>query len=286
MKRLILSACCLCILVACQTQGPTSDSPASVLVDVQGTDSNARANPGGRSVISIPGFADPVSCMTHLLAALVALVAGILLVLRFHGPALYRVGLVIFVFSAVFMFSMSGVYHLLGPGGSPRYVLRHLDHAAIWVMIAGTFTPVHLMLFRGWARWGVLAFVWTAAINGIVLKSVFFEEFPKGLGLVLYLGLGWVGLFSIIALVRRLGIRTARFMVCGGLSYTVGAVVEFLKPPFLISGVVGPHELFHLAVIIGVIYHWRFVRLTIDLAGRQGEPMGDPDSGTPVPVQG
>jgi channel protein (hemolysin III family) len=221
-------------------------------------------------VIAIPGFADPVSCWTHLLGAAVALVAGTLLVARFRGPGLYRAGLFTFVFGTVFMFSMSGVYHLLGPGGSPRYVLRHMDHVAIWVMIAGTFTPIHIMLFRGWSRWGVLVFIWVAAINGIVLKTVFFDDFPEWLGLALYLGLGWVGCVTIVLLVRRFGLRASRFMIYGGLAYSVGAVVEFLKPPFLIPGVVGPHELFHFAVIAGVLCHWRFVKQATRLAGVAG----------------
>lgn len=211
-------------------------------------------------VIAIPGFADPVSCWTHLLGAAVALGVGTVMVTRYPGPRLYRAGLITFVFATVFMFSMSGVYHLLGPGGTPRYVLQHLDHAAIWVMIAGTFTPIHLMLFRGWARWGMLAFIWTAAINGIVIKTVFFDDFPEWLGLALYLGLGWMGCLSAWMLWRRYGWSTVRFLVWGGVAYSVGAVLEFLRPPFLIPGVVGPHELFHLAVIAGVLCHWRCVR--------------------------
>ena len=149
---------------------------------------------GDYPVTPVPGFADPVSSWTHLLGAAVVLVAGTLLVARFRGPVRDRVGLVIFVCGAAFMFSMSGVYHLLSPGSTSRYVLRHLDHAAIWVMIAGTFTPIHLMLFRGWGRWGVLALIWSAAITGIVLKTIFFDDFPEWLGLAFYLGLGWVGL--------------------------------------------------------------------------------------------
>ncbi len=127
-----------------------------------------------------------------------------------------RMSLGVFVFGAVFMFSMSGVYHLLDQGGTPRYVMQHLDHAAIWIMIAGTFTPIHVILFTGWRRWGVLAIVWTAAITGLVLKTVFFDEFPEWLGLIFYLALGWVGVFSGTMLAKQTGWQGVRLLGYGG----------------------------------------------------------------------
>jgi channel protein (hemolysin III family) len=210
------------------------------------------------SILSVPGFADPVSCWTHLLGAVVALIAGIRLVYGFRGPGLIRFGLILFVFGTLFMFSMSGVYHLLGQG-TARAVLRRLDHAAIWVMIAGSFTPIHLIHFRGWARWGVLGFVWLVAINGIVFKTVFFDSFPAVLGMSLYLGLGWFGMLSVFLLTRSIGFRGTLPMIYGGLAYSVGALIELLQPPQLVSGVVGPHEIFHFGVIAGATFHWRFI---------------------------
>ena len=81
-----------------------------------------------------------------------------------------------------------------------------------------------------------------------------------------YLGLGWVGCVTGIVLIRRLGVRAARSLIYGGLAYSFGAVFEFLQPPFLIPGVIGPHEVFHFAVIVGVIYHWGFVKQATLLA--------------------
>ncbi|HIF04229.1 MAG TPA: DNA-binding protein [Candidatus Poseidoniales archaeon] len=218
---------------------------------------------GDYDLISIPGFADPVASIMHLTAASVALVAGILMIWRFRGPGLHRFGLMVFVFGTVFMFSMSGVYHLLGSGGTARYVLQHLDHAAIWVMIAGTFTPLHLMLFRGWQRWGILTVIWIAAINGLVLKTVFFTTFPEWLSVGLYLALGWAGAFSAVLFVRRWGFENLHWLAFGGLSYSVGAVLQLIDPPFLIPGVIGTHELWHLFVVIGAFCHWRMVELGI-----------------------
>ena len=198
--------------------------------------------------------------MTHLLGSGIALVAGLVMVIRFRGKHLHRAGLAVFVFGTVFMFAMSGVYHLLSRGGDAREVLQYLDHAAIWVMIAGTMTPIHLMLFQGVWRWGMLVFIWTLCITGIVLKSVFFVGMPEWLSLAFYLGMGWLGVVSFYGLSKRYGTQPIMLMIWGGLAYTIGAVIEFVGSPVVIPGVLGPHELFHIAVIAGVIAHWRFVR--------------------------
>ena len=223
--------------------------------------------------------------MTHLLAAGVALVLGAIMILRFRGRKHHRLGITVFVAGTVFMFSMSGVYHMMGPDGMARYVMQHLDHAAIFVMIAGTMTAIHLLLFRGWKRWGVIIFIWIATVNGIVFKTIWFDEFPEWLGLTIYLTMGWMGLVTVALVVRKMGLRPARTLVFGGISYSVGAVIEFARPPFLIPGVFGPHEVFHLAVIGGVMFHWRFLvhaiervrfdrttPLTITVAPLEGTP--------------
>jgi len=214
----------------------------------------------------IPGFTDPVSSFTHLVGALVFLVLGIRLVIRGHrNPSVtgtlggwHTTALAVFAFSCVLLLAVSGVFHQL-PRGGGRDVMRMLDHAAIFVLIAGTFTPIHALLFRGWLRWGVLGFVWAAAATGITLKSIYFEGFPEWLGVTIYLGLGWVGVVSMIAIWRTHGLRFGWRMIAAGLAYTVGAVVELMGWPTLWPGVVGPHELFHVFVLIGVGWHWMFI---------------------------
>ncbi len=218
----------------------------------------------------IPGFAEPVSSLTHLLSAGIFAVAGGFLLRRGRGDMARIVALGVFVFCCVFLLSMSGVYHLLDAGAAHR-VLQRLDHAGIFAVIAGSFTPIHWILFAGWGRWGVLLLVWALAITGITLKVVFFDEIPEWLGLATYLGLGWIGLASGFVLWRRFGFGLIRPLVCSGLAYTVGGVLEFLRMPVIIPGVVGPHELLHLGVIAGVAFHFRFLfgvleRLTPNLA--------------------
>ncbi len=211
------------------------------------------------AIQSIPGFAEPFSSLSHLIGALVFALLAFFLIRRGRGDSTRIVSLSVFAVSSVSLLSMSGVYHLLMPGGTARAVLMRLDHAAIFVLIAGTFTPIHAILFRGWWRWGMLAIIWTAAIAALVFKTVFFSGFPQALGVVMYVGLGWLGAISAIALWQRFGFRFVRPLLWGGLAYTIGPMVGFISEPVLISGIVGAHELFHVAVLMGLGFHWYFI---------------------------
>lgn len=214
----------------------------------------------------IPGFAEPVSSLSHLLSAGVFAALGFFLLRRGRGNMSHLLALGIFVFSCVFLLSMSGVYHLLTPGGAGHEVLQRLDHAAIFALIAGSFTPVHWILFSGWGRWGVLLLIWGLATTGITLKVIFFDNIPEWLGLMSYLGLGWIGLASGIDLWRRYGMAFVRPLVYSGLSYSLGGVLEFLRMPVLIPGVIGPHELLHAGVLAGIGFHFRFLFGVLDRA--------------------
>ena len=216
--------------------------------------------------LPIPGFSDPFSSLSHLLGAGAFTVAGFFLLRRGRGSASRLFVLGVFVFSCVFLLSMSGVYHLLAPGGAGHTVLQRLDHAGIFLLIAGSFTPVHWILFRGWGRWGVLLLIWSLAITGITLKAIFFDSIPESLGLTLYLGLGWIGLASGISVGRRYGFLLVKPLVFSGLAYTLGGLLEFLRMPVLIPGIAGPHELLHIGVLVGIAFHFRFLFGVLNLA--------------------
>jgi channel protein (hemolysin III family) len=211
-------------------------------------------------VLSIAVFGDPLSALTHLAGAVVFARLGVSLVRQGRGDIHRTMSLIVFAFSCVLLLSISGTYHLWSPDdGAIRDVLRRLDHAAIFVLIAGSFTPVHAILFRGKWRWGMLTGIWTVAVAGITLKTIYFTAIPEGFGLALYLGFGWLGLATWIALVRCFGFRFARPVLWGALAYTFGALTDFLRWPVLVPGIVGPHELFHLAVLAGLSFHWKFI---------------------------
>ena len=212
------------------------------------------------NTISIPGFSEPFSSISHLLGALIFFVYGIKLIYMARSHFGWAVAIGVFVLSGVFLLSMSGVFHLLELQGVARTVLQRLDHAGIFALIAGTFTPVHSILFTGFWRWGFLTGIWSLAIAGITLKSIFFNDLAEWVGLVAYLGLGWLGILSAYLTHQLHGFTIIKPLVYGALAYTAGASLEFLRLPVVISGIIGPHELFHIAVLAGIAWHWIFIR--------------------------
>ena len=207
----------------------------------------------------LPNISEPVSSLSHLIGgAFFAFLSPFLLRnSRGHPGRLFCLS--VFAFSTVLLLSVSGVYHLLYKGGGAREVLLRLDHAAIFVLIAGTFTPVYGILFRGPGRWMPLLFVWSVAAAGVIFRTFFFDGFPELLSVSMYLGLGWFGVVAGGVLWRRYGAVFVLPLLYGGLAYSVGALLEFLRIPTLIAGIVGPHELFHVFVLLGAGCHWWFV---------------------------
>lgn len=216
-------------------------------------------------ITPIPGFSEPVSCWTHLLATVGFLIFGIFLIYKGRGNSLRVFSLVLYIVCLLYLFSMSGVYHLLEPGGTPRMVFQRLDHSGIWAMIAGTFTPIHLILFRGFWRWGILTIIWTIAITGLVFEVIFFTNFPELLSLSFYLALGWAGLISYFKYLKHYHDKELKWLVYGGLSYSIGAIFEFYRWPILIPKIVGPHEIFHIFVTIGAYFHFKFIYSFADI---------------------
>jgi len=222
-------------------------------------------------VISIPGFSEPVSAMTHLLGSVVFAVVGFFLVRKGRhaevpGWNWRMTGLVVFAFAAVAQLGISGAYHILQPGLAPRLMMQQIDRTAIFILIAATFVPVHAILFIGWRRWLILLILFSLAAIGVTLSLLFFSELPEILTLTFYFAMGWVGAYSGYALYHRYGWTFIRHLVWGGVAYTLGGIVEYLRHPVLIEGVVGPHELFHLAVLAGLGFHFRFI---FSIAGRE-----------------
>jgi channel protein (hemolysin III family) len=212
----------------------------------------------GIDAFAIPGFREPVNCFTHFLAALVFSILSFYLIRQGRGSWLRATSLGVMAFCSVFLLSMSGVYHLLGRG-SGRDVMRQLDIAGVFALIAGTMTPIHAILDRGIKRLASLFLVWSAAITGITLRTIFSESLPSGVGIAIFLLFGWCGLITCILLWKRYGFRFVKPLIWGGVAYSLGAVILGQNWLILIPGVVGAHEVWHLAVVTGLGLHWRFV---------------------------
>jgi hemolysin III len=205
-----------------------------------------------------PGlFRDPVSAASHLLACVFAAYATLILGRLARGERPKRLSLACFGLSMTLLYGASGVYHAL-PDSAARLVFRRLDHSAIYGLIAGTYTPVFVVLLRGRLRALMLALIWAVAAAGIALKWLL-PLAPSPVTVGLYLAMGWVGILPLRALVRAVGVRAMAWGAFGGILYTAGALCELLKWPVLVPGVVGPHEMMHFFDVGGTMVHFGFM---------------------------
>ena len=239
---------------------------------------------------SIPGFFEPVSALTHLAGAVVFVGLAFPLLVRSRGDWRRVAVLAIFVASAVALLSISAVYHMLPGGSGGRAVLDRLDGAAIFVVIAGTYTAVHGLFFHGRARWGALILMWGTVGAAIAVFATIAGVVPGPAVTGVYLFLGWTGGLSGAVIWYRLGTRRILWALGGGLLYTLGAAVLELGElgwPVPFAEVVGPHELWHLAVLAAVTMHWlflfqnaRFPNLGAPLARAGSDPAQDSLTGS------
>jgi len=197
----------------------------------------------------------------HQYAFFVSLAAGSLLVLL-AATARAGVAMAVYAVSVSALFGVSALYHRVTWTGPARRRMRRLDHAMIFLLIAGTYTPVGLLVLQGTLATVVLAVVWGGAVAGIVVELAWTGA-PKWLGGTVYLALGWVAVAAMPQLFSRLGVVGGLLIVAGGLVYSAGAAVYALRRPDPLPAVFGYHEVFHLLVIVGVAAHFLAISLYV-----------------------
>ncbi len=206
---------------------------------------------------------EPVNGLTHLGAAVAAL-AGLVRLLAVGTSAIGKeVSLLIYGGTLVLLFSASATYHMLQ--ASPRVlgVFRQLDHAAIYLLIAGTYTPFCYNMFTGFWQWGLLAIVWSLALLGASLK-IFFMKVPRWVSTGMYLLLGWLVVIAIQEMLLKLPTGALAWLAAGGVLYTLGAVIYAAKLLNFVPGKFGFHEVWHIFVILGAAAH--FVAVAVYVA--------------------
>lgn len=203
-------------------------------------------------------FYQPLSSWTHLLGAFFTLLTGAFLIKKGWGNKERVISLFVFILGIIFLFSMSGIYHALEPGFA-RQVFRRLDYSGIFIMIAGTATPIHMILFRWVWRKSMLIFLWSTAILGLLFTMLFIDIVPQWLMLVIYLSMGWSILISILKATFVFGFKKVSLAFIGGVFYTIGAVWDYLELGDIIPGILGHHEVFHLFVLLGAASHWLLI---------------------------
>lgn len=201
---------------------------------------------------------EPFNGISHLLGAGLALVGMVVLLAWAGDHAVTRVALLVYGLSLVGLFLASGIYHSVAASPKTTRVLRMLDHAAIYLLIAGTYTPFCLLAFTGFWQWGMLAIIWSLALVGIVVK-VFIIDTPRGLTAGLYLLMGWLGVGAIGEFTRHLPVTALMWLAAGGLLYTLGAIVYITRKLDFFPGVFGFHEVWHIFVLLGAGAHFAAV---------------------------
>jgi hemolysin III len=186
----------------------------------------------------------------HQVAFAISLAVGALLIADADG-ARRRAAAAVFAGSVAFCFGASALYHRVTWTPSVRLWMRRVDHAGVYLLIAGTYTPVCLLVLGGAWRTVVLAIVWTGAGAAIALKFVWVGA-PNWLAALTGVALGWVAVVALPQLVARLDPAAVVLLVVGGIAYSVGAVVYALRRPDPVPHVFGYHELFHALTIVAV----------------------------------
>jgi hemolysin III len=187
----------------------------------------------------------------HQAAFMVALVVGALLIAFADEGARTRAAAAIFAGSVAAMLGASALYHRVTWSPRVRPWMRRLDHAGVYGLIAGTYTPVGLLSLDGVMQRVVLGVVWGGAAAAIVLKFAWVSA-PKWLAAVIGIALGWVGVAALPQLARNTGAAAVALLVAGGLAYTAGAIVYALRRPNPAPRVFGYHELFHAFTLVAV----------------------------------
>lgn len=211
-----------------------------------------------RKIVTL--FREPVNAISHMAGSL-ASIAGLTVMVVYaaiRADAWHVVSFAVFGTSLILMYTASCLYHGLHLSENGLRVFRRIDHMMIFVVIAGSYTPICLVPLRGPWGWGLLGTIWGVAGAGIGLKLCCMT-LPRWVSTVLYLGMGWLCLVAVYPLVTTLPAAPLVWLGLGGVFYSGGAVVYAVKKPDPFPGVFGFHEIWHICVLLGSACHFWLV---------------------------
>ena len=206
---------------------------------------------------------EPGSAITHFIGCLMALIAASPLLIKAHGNTTYMLAMTIFATSMVLLYAASTIYHSICHVSAK--VLRNfqkLDHMMIFVLIAGSYTPVCMIILGGRIGYTLLALVWGIAVAGIIVKGLWITC-PKWFSSIIYIAMGWLCILAMPQIIAALSPRQFIWLLTGGIMYTVGGVIYGLKLSVFneLHRNFGSHEIFHLFVMAGSFCHYICVYL-------------------------
>lgn len=202
---------------------------------------------------------EPGSAITHFIGMLMAIFAAVpLLVKAAHEPSrIYVISLAIYSASMILLYAASTTYHTFDISAKINTILKKWDHMMISVLIAGSYTPICLLVLKGKTGLILLAIVWSFAIVGILIKA-FWVYCPKWISSILYIGMGWTCVLAFTQILNSMSRTSFLWLLTGGIIYTVGGIIYALKLPIFNSKHknFGSHEIFHLFVMGGSMCHF------------------------------
>ena len=205
---------------------------------------------------------EPGSAITHFIAMLLALFSAAPLLVRsaLRSDATSLAAMSVFICSMILLYGASTLYPSVNVSGRLLCAFKKLDHMMIFILIAGTYTPVCLITLKGTVGFLLLAAVWGIALTGILIKA-FWIYCPKWFSSILYISMGWICLSVIGKLWSLLPLPAFLWLLSGGVIYTIGGIIYALKLPFFNARhkFFGSHEIFHLFVMAGSLCHFIFM---------------------------
>ena len=202
---------------------------------------------------------DPGSAITHFIGMLMAIFAAVpLLIKAAHEPErIYILSISVYALSLILLYAASTTYHTFNPSKRVSTILKKIDHMMISVLIAGSYTPICLLVLGGKTGVILLSIVWGIAIIGILIKA-FWVYCPKWVSSVLYIGMGWTCVLAFTQILNSMSAAAFGWLLAGGLIYTVGGIIYALKLPIFNNRhkYFGSHEIFHLFVMGGSFCHF------------------------------
>jgi hemolysin III len=203
---------------------------------------------------------NPIRGFLHGGAAVATVVGLVFLIIRAWGSAAALTGALIFGLALLVMYIVSSLYHSIPWGQTWKTRLQRIDHSMIYLVVAGTFTPVAIAVLDGVSLAVSLSVLWGIAATGIVMKSLL-PNVKTWLSVSLQLSMGWIAIAWVPRIVEELGWSAVVLILLGGLCYTVGAVIFLTKWPKLLPRSFSYHELFHVLVITASILHFMAIWL-------------------------
>ena len=203
-------------------------------------------------------FREPVNGITHLIGAILSIIGYIALLSKTlsNDPSIINlVAISIFGISLILLYTASAVYHLVISSDDVINYLRRVDHAMIFLLIAGSYTPFCLIALDNSIGWSLFSLISLTAIIGIGFK-LFWFKCPRWLSTSIYVVMGWVAIFLIKPLNASLSSEGLSLLILGGILYTIGAIIYATKPKFIKSKYFGFHEVFHIFIMLGSLAHF------------------------------